>query len=521
MRGLREGSDSGFAVPRDMLVAASLGIGLFWTWTLLTCYDLMIFPPAESATAYAHNVWIWNSWAQALTFIMIAVFSRTVKTLLNRRASIAVAAFIASISTALFPMGSVFLTTNGFAAFCIGMVGAVATGCIGACTILMWAELLSIWGARTSIVVMNASLIISALLYALVSVLPQGLAIIVVVLLPCLAGVLLVLCKRLSNARLTTRPVQKSCQNSPRILIPLTALFFCALCGEVFRNLITVTQDDSSFVLMGAIYAIAGGVGVLVLSIVLIASRAHRKVSGDSLAIRIVLAAMVLGYLLTVVINASIYIGYAFFCAVFGGIRSLSWMFTARIVERGGASPLTAYAISLSSFSLPVALSTAFMSALTAGISDGSVPWTSVASAIITALFFIAIMILDPRDIRSNWGVTPTNPDDTASLKVQPVFATEEMSGLQECIDAKTEKVAARGLDFLQERFGLTNREMDVAELLYQGRSIPFIQEALCIAEGTALTHARHIYRKMDVHSRQEFITKVRSIQQNLIARES
>lgn len=60
--------------------------------------------------------------------------------------------------------------------------------------------------------------------------------------------------------------------------------------------------------------------------------------------------------------------------------------------------------------------------------------------------------------------------------------------------------------DHLTERFGLTPRESEVALLLIQGRSLPYIQEKLFISNGTAKTHQRHLYEKMRVHSRQEFL---------------
>lgn len=59
--------------------------------------------------------------------------------------------------------------------------------------------------------------------------------------------------------------------------------------------------------------------------------------------------------------------------------------------------------------------------------------------------------------------------------------------------------------------FGLTPREIDVAELLVRGRSLPAIQERLCISEGTVKTHLRHIYEKMQVHTKQEFLDKAES----------
>lgn len=57
---------------------------------------------------------------------------------------------------------------------------------------------------------------------------------------------------------------------------------------------------------------------------------------------------------------------------------------------------------------------------------------------------------------------------------------------------------------------GLTAREVDVLYMLVQGYSVTRVAEALHIAEGTATTHKRHIYQKLDVHSKNELIDKVK-----------
>lgn len=54
---------------------------------------------------------------------------------------------------------------------------------------------------------------------------------------------------------------------------------------------------------------------------------------------------------------------------------------------------------------------------------------------------------------------------------------------------------------------GLTPRETEVALLLFEGRSLPFIEGELNISHGTANTHLRHIYGKLNVHNRQEFLS--------------
>jgi DNA-binding CsgD family transcriptional regulator len=76
-------------------------------------------------------------------------------------------------------------------------------------------------------------------------------------------------------------------------------------------------------------------------------------------------------------------------------------------------------------------------------------------------------------------------------------------------------KSAAAEIDIFKtiaEKYGLTQREQEVFILLAQGRSRPYIQKQLYLADGTVKTHSSHIYTKLDVHSRQEML--------DLIARE-
>lgn len=60
----------------------------------------------------------------------------------------------------------------------------------------------------------------------------------------------------------------------------------------------------------------------------------------------------------------------------------------------------------------------------------------------------------------------------------------------------------------LGERFGLTEREAEVAELMAGGRSKGYIAETLFVSENTVRSHAKHVYAKMGVHSRQELIDR-------------
>ncbi|BAK45696.1 response regulator transcription factor [Eggerthella sp. YY7918] len=61
------------------------------------------------------------------------------------------------------------------------------------------------------------------------------------------------------------------------------------------------------------------------------------------------------------------------------------------------------------------------------------------------------------------------------------------------------------------ERYGLSPRESDVLELLARGRDVPYIAEELVISKNTVRSHAKNIFAKTGVHSRQELIDLVES----------
>lgn len=56
---------------------------------------------------------------------------------------------------------------------------------------------------------------------------------------------------------------------------------------------------------------------------------------------------------------------------------------------------------------------------------------------------------------------------------------------------------------------GLTPRETEILILFAKGRSAVRIQEELVISRGTVTTHLQHIYRKVDVHSKQELLDAI------------
>lgn len=63
----------------------------------------------------------------------------------------------------------------------------------------------------------------------------------------------------------------------------------------------------------------------------------------------------------------------------------------------------------------------------------------------------------------------------------------------------------------LRERHFLTDREVEVARLMAQGRSKAAIAGKLFLSENTVRTHARNLYAKLGVHNRQELLDAIES----------
>ena len=76
-------------------------------------------------------------------------------------------------------------------------------------------------------------------------------------------------------------------------------------------------------------------------------------------------------------------------------------------------------------------------------------------------------------------------------------------------VESQCDKLMA-GCASLAREMGLTERELEVLELLVLNQSYQQVCQALLLSMGTVKTHVRHIYGKLDVHSREEAVELAR-----------
>ncbi len=69
-----------------------------------------------------------------------------------------------------------------------------------------------------------------------------------------------------------------------------------------------------------------------------------------------------------------------------------------------------------------------------------------------------------------------------------------------------------RRCEYVAGLYQLSPRELEVLILLAKGRSMNHIKDELVVSEGTAKTHIRHVYKKLDVHSRHELVAIIEAV---------
>ena len=81
---------------------------------------------------------------------------------------------------------------------------------------------------------------------------------------------------------------------------------------------------------------------------------------------------------------------------------------------------------------------------------------------------------------------------------------------------AQSEQTALEAtiIERLSDEFHLTRREREVFAHLAKGRSAPYIAEVYQVSENTVRSHIKHIYTKLDVHSRQELLSFIQDANQ-------
>ena len=110
---------------------------------------------------------------------------------------------------------------------------------------------------------------------------------------------------------------------------------------------------------------------------------------------------------------------------------------------------------------------------------------TLVSLLAIIAVIVATMVLFNEKDLSSRWGANfiEGGTDTAAVLRKQE-------------LEERCKEVA--------RQYKLSAREEEVLQLLAERKTVGIIERELVIANGTAKAHVRHIYQKLDIHTRQE-----------------
>lgn len=294
----------------------------------------------------------------------------------------------------------------------------------------------------------------------------------------------------------------------------LVACLFVCLEGAFWQG---SSQSSTPFQ-----FAIVGSIALV--AVVTVASTMGPRRISLSFLYRWMCPLLVVGFVALIVLGDEKggYVAFAVAIAARFGFCLITQMFFARFAAMGKTTAVQSFGLGWIFVHLGDFLGIVLFVAVGEGLDVGLFSSSQVAALSIAVLVAVTMFVLN----------------DEKGFSVGPLAS----SVVGEAADAKGDSVAASGMgssapagDFasgenaetgadnggrmidalelrirsLAQEYELTPREVEVFDLLARGRSVPYIRDALVISKETAATHAKHVYAKLGVHTRQELIDLV------------
>lgn len=178
--------------------------------------------------------------------------------------------------------------------------------------------------------------------------------------------------------------------------------------------------------------------------------------------------------------------------AGYGTFNVLIWVLLADISFNFRFSSITVFGIGWGMITLGVLLGSVAGQTI-----SRLAPFSPQTLSLIALLATLAILVSYMFVFRESDLIALTKPDDAQADAEEP----RRRRFHDRCQDVAAE-------------YRLSPKETEIMILFAKGRSSARIQEELYLSRGTVTTHLRHIYQKMDVHSKQEFLDVIEGRQE-------
>lgn len=450
---------------------AFLGFGLFRAWTEINYINAPLEYPIQTGTSYL----LFDA-VTFVTLIVLALFSGKIAPLSRRRFVMPITALLLVACTCL-NFGSLYVPLAGhpLLTFVSSAVGAVGT----ALFLMLWSEFFGCLNPlRVTLYYATGIMLAVPLAWLLTSLETPSLWA-----MTCLLPVVLMLCLWRAYTTLT----RDDLPNAPtqRFSFPWKPCLVVVL--YVFANGMQIGMSEG-------VLGTNSNVGALVGAAVIYVAVAARRDDFDfSLIWKVALPAMLVSF---VALGLGVPFGGEA-ASVFSSMGYTMLLVLMMAILSNMSYRYGVCALWLFSIERAVRLVSNQAGLMTGDFfKDVSFAFPE-ASSIVSTVLFVALVVgatlffMSEKQIASSWGVVLKQP-----MSHDLGLALEKS------------RLGVRCHELSQEH-DLTGREEEVLLLLFQQRKLSDMAAALCIEKSTVKTHVKHIYQKLDVHSRKELLALV------------
>lgn len=172
----------------------------------------------------------------------------------------------------------------------------------------------------------------------------------------------------------------------------------------------------------------------------------------------------------------------------------------ADIARHSSYRAITVFAAGWLAYTLPFAVGDILGESLQAVTPDASM----VMAAIVWLLVIVTLFFFDESSAGKSLIFTELNDEGDEDTSAKRFGVQQQALNEEKAADMLSLRCTA-----LAQKLKLTPREHEILELMARGRSKTYIAEAFFISENTVRGHVKHLYAKLDVHSKQELVDRV------------
>ena len=477
-----ESIDTYFSEVANKVKFRYLGLGFLWAWIYATWFTPVVFPSSTGLTISNDTSWFVSSSVVAVTLFAVAAFLK------DREVS--EIPLVSKLAGPLTSIGAIMMASGalfGIDAPWLFLLGAALTGVASGFLWMLWGEFTGKVNQELAELFVPLCILVPLVTIFVCMYATGPIAGLAICLLPLVSGVLLMLSL---NDQEALNPVKLMPEEDrphylrdfARVGIGSLALYACF--GFVWGKMeyVTITGWGDTPLLpyeVGAILAVLVSVGAI------------------SYAKHLDLFALY-RILVPVVLFGMVFLCVRTYWAHFASLMLITcaqyvfdvliWIYFSRVTRRGVCTGSVAIGVNRGFVQAGVVLGNLLVIGVMRLQLTTVAPISFIVLVLSAVTMTVVLMVLSRSDelerIAVKEGVAATLPD-AAVIDYDAVC------------------------ELLTERYGLTARESEILGFLARGRSVPYIRDTLVLSKNTVGTHVKNLYRKLDIHTRQDLFDLV------------